>query len=104
SEGAFPCAHLALHDVLGDKAADGSVLQAGFAGSRERDAESARTNVAPHLPDLEVRHTLKRADARDCSTGEQKALLISIVLANARLQKKRHDGVVPPLHLAEGAA
>ena len=104
SEGAFPCAHLALHDVLGDKAADGSVLQACFAGSRERDAESARTNVGPHLADLEVRHTLKRADARDCSTGEQKALLISIVLADAWLQKKRRDGIAPVLLLDEIAA
>jgi DNA replication and repair protein RecF len=104
SEGAFPCAHLALHDVLGEKAADGAALQAGFAGSRERDAESARTNIGPHVADLEVRHTVKRADARDCSTGEQKALLISIVLADAWLQKKRRDGIAPVLLLDEIAA
>jgi len=104
SEGAFPCAHLALYDVLGDNVADESVLQAAFAGSRERDAESGRTNVGPHLSDLEVRHTLKRADARDCSTGEQKSLLISIVLADAWLQKKRRYDVAPVLLLDEIAA
>ena len=46
----------------------------------------------------------KRADARDCSTGEQKALLISIVLANARLQTQRRDGLTPLLLLDEIAA
>jgi DNA replication and repair protein RecF len=60
--------------------------------------------VGPHLADLEVRHTVKRADARDCSTGEQKALLISIVLADAWLQKERHDGIAPVLLLDEIAA
>jgi len=104
SEGAFPCAHLALHDVLGGNAADASALQAALAGSRERDAESGRTNAGPHLADLEVRHTLKRADARDCSTGEQKSLLISIVLADAWQQKKRRDGIAPVLLLDEIAA
>jgi DNA replication and repair protein RecF len=60
--------------------------------------------VGPHHADREVRHTEKRADARDCSTGEQKALLISIVLANAWLQKKRHEGIAPMLLLDEIAA
>jgi DNA replication and repair protein RecF len=50
------------------------------------------------------RQPLPRVDPRDCSTGEQKALLISIVLANAWLQKKRHDGIAPLLLLDEIAA
>ena len=104
AEGAFPCAHLALQDALGDSATDATRLQDAFASSRERDAESGRTNCGPHLSDLEVRHTIKRADARDCSTGEQKALLISIVLANGWLQKKRRDDVAPILLLDEIAA
>jgi len=99
-EGAFPCAHLALTDaIIGAPA-----LQEALAASRGRDADAGRTNVGPHLADLEVRHTHKRADARDCSTGEQKALLISIVLANAWLQRKRRDGVAPVLLLDEIAA
>ncbi len=104
AQGAFPCAHLTLQDALTDGASDASCLQNAFAASRERDSETGRTSVGPHLADLEVRHTLKRADARDCSTGEQKALLISIVLANAWLQKKRHDGFAPLLLLDEIAA
>ena len=103
-EGAFPCAHLALQDMLGEAAADSTRLQSALAAARERDAEIGRTTAGPHLADLEVRHTAKRSDARDCSTGEQKALLISIVLANAWLQKKRHGGLSPLLLLDEIAA
>lgn len=104
AEGAFPCAHLALTDVAGDGMTEAPALQGALAASRTRDAEAGRTNVGPHLADLEVRHTQKRADARECSTGEQKALLISIVLANAWLQRKRQDGVAPVLLLDEIAA
>jgi DNA replication and repair protein RecF len=104
AEGAFPCAHLALTEALGESAVEPSALQAALRASRGRDAESGRTTAGPHLADLEVRHTQKRADARDCSTGEQKALLISMVLANAWLQKKRRNGVAPVLLLDEIAA
>jgi DNA replication and repair protein RecF len=99
-DGAFPCAHLALSETV----TDAQQLRAVLSDTRDRDAEAGRTGAGPHIADLEVRHTIKRADARDCSTGEQKALLISIVLANAWLQKKRHDGVTPLLLLDEIAA
>jgi DNA replication and repair protein RecF len=99
SEGAFPCAHLSLKGGT-----DGPALLAALAASRTRDAESGRTHVGPHTDDLHVRHTKKRADARDCSTGEQKALVVSIVLANAWLQRKRSNGVAPILLLDEIAA
>ena len=102
-EGAFPCAQLALCDALSEAANEPARLQDALSASRERDAEAGRTLTGPHLADLEVRHTPKRADARECSTGEQKALLISIILANAWLQKKRH-GVAPVLLLDEIAA
>lgn len=97
-EGAFPCAHLSIGGT------DASSLLPALAASRARDAESGRTAFGPHTDDLRVRHTQKRADARDCSTGEQKALLVSIVLANAWLQKKRRGGVAPLLLLDEIAA
>ena len=58
----------------------------------------------PHLTDLAVRHTQKRTDARDCSTGEQKALLISIVLADAWELARARDGHAPLLLLDEIAA
>ncbi len=101
--GTFPCAHLALQDALRADAADADALRTRFAASRRLDAETARTSLGPHLADLSVRHTAKRAEARDCSTGEQKALLISIVLANAWLQKHR-AGYTPFLLLDEVAA
>jgi DNA replication and repair protein RecF len=71
---------------------------------RARDAESGRTNFGPHLSDLAVRHTVKCADARECSTGEQKALLISIVLADAWDASRRANGHAPVLLLDEIAA
>ena len=100
ADGAFPCAHLALSEAL----TNAEQLRTALSEGRQRDAESGRTGAGPHHADLEVRHTIKRADARDCSTGEQKALLISIMLANAWLQKKRHEGVAPLLLLDEIAA
>ena len=104
AEGAFPCAHLALSGEPGDITVDPSALKSALSASRVRDADAGRTNVGPHHADLDVRHTQKRTDARDCSTGEQKALLISIVLANAWLQKKRRDDIAPILLLDEIAA
>ena len=79
-------------------------LRAAFAASRIRDAEAGRTLTGPHTTDLAVRHTAKRADARDCSTGEQKALLISIMLADARELARARDGLAPLLLLDEIAA
>jgi len=101
--GAFPCAHLALEDStpLSD-AVDSARLREALAASRTRDAESGHTSAGPHRSDLIVRHTGKRTDARDCSTGEQKALLVSIVLANAWLQRARND--VPPILLLDEIA
>jgi DNA replication and repair protein RecF len=75
-----------------------------FARARIRDAESGRTTFGPHTSDLAVRHTAKRMDARDCSTGEQKALLISIVLADAWQLARQRDGHAPLLLLDEIAA
>jgi DNA replication and repair protein RecF len=100
--GAFPAAALALTDDLHLSSVD--ALRDGFAESRMRDAEAGRTLVGPHTTDLHVRHTLKRADARDCSTGEQKALLISIILAEARELARARDGMAPILLLDEIAA
>ncbi len=77
---------------------------AGRAFARIRDAETGRTSEGPHLSDLAVRHTQKRSDARECSTGEQKALLISIVLADAWELSRARDGLSPLLLLDEIAA
>lgn len=103
AEGAFPCARLSLAGEGGAVAADGAVLADALAASRERDRDSGRTHCGPHTADLEVEHVAKRSDARECSTGEQKALLISIALADAWLKRKRH-GLAPMLLLDEIAA
>jgi DNA replication and repair protein RecF len=100
--GAFPAASLALTDELHLSTADD--LRAAFAASRIRDAEAGRTLAGPHTTDLHVRHTAKRADAHDCSTGEQKALLISIMLADARELARAKNGMAPILLLDEIAA
>ncbi|MEI9994047.1 MAG: DNA replication/repair protein RecF [Rhizomicrobium sp.] len=107
--GAFPSAQLALDgdtDVLLAELGEGAAatLREKLARARIRDAEAGRTTVGPHRTDLAVRHTQKRADARECSTGEQKALLISIVLADARELSAARDGHAPLLLLDEVAA
>jgi len=107
--GAFPSAQLALEgetDVLLAEFGDGAAqaLRERLARARVRDAEAGRTTVGPHLTDLSVRHTQKRTHARECSTGEQKALLISIVLADAWELSKAQDGLAPLLLLDEIAA
>jgi DNA replication and repair protein RecF len=60
-------------------------FRAGLEACRARDAESGGAAEGPHRSDLIVRHVAKDMPAAQCSTGEQKALLIAIVLANARL-------------------
>jgi DNA replication and repair protein RecF len=99
--GAFPSATLTLTGEPFDSAQD---LRAALAASRLRDAEAGRTLVGPHLTDLAARHVQRRADARDCSTGEQKALLIAIMLADARELTRARDGLAPLLLLDEIAA
>jgi DNA replication and repair protein RecF len=101
SAGVFPAASLSL---TGETFEHADELRAALAQSRIRDAESGRTLAGPHLTDLSARNTTKRADARDCSTGEQKALLISIMLAEARELAKARDGMAPLLLLDEIAA
>lgn len=100
--GAFPAASLSLTDELHQLSAQ--ALRDMLATSRIRDAEAGRTLVGPHTTDLQVRHTAKRAEARDCSTGEQKALLISIMLADARELARTREGLAPILLLDEIAA
>jgi DNA replication and repair protein RecF len=53
--------------------------------NRARDAAAGRTLDGPHLTDLKVVYAPKGVAAADASTGEQKALLIGLVLAHARL-------------------
>jgi DNA replication and repair protein RecF len=105
----FPVPRIALDDAtdgwLGEMPAVAAEerLAAEFAASRRLDAETGGAAQGPHRADLAVRHATKGVDAPDCSTGEQKALLIAIVLAHARLQADLR-GVAPVLLLDEVAA
>jgi DNA replication and repair protein RecF len=71
--------------------------------NRARDAAAGRTLDGPHLSDLKVTHASKGIPASDASTGEQKALLIRLVLAHARLIKEM-TGFAPLLLLDEVVA
>src|SRR4051812_14930729 len=67
---------------------------------RPRDAAAGRTLDGPHLTDLQVIYAPKNMPARDASTGEQKALLIGLVLAHAGLVAEM-TGITPLLLLDE---
>jgi DNA replication and repair protein RecF len=71
--------------------------------NRARDAAAGRTLDGPHLSDFAVTHASKNIPASDASTGEQKALLIRLVLAHARLIKEM-TGFAPLLLLDEVVA
>jgi DNA replication and repair protein RecF len=70
---------------------------------RARDAAAGRTLDGPHLTDLQVLYVPKNMPAREASTGEQKALLIGLVLAHANLVAEI-TGITPLLLLDEVVA
>ena len=96
-DGIFARAGLAL-----ESEADAD-LAARLAAGRARDAAAGRTLSGPHRTDLAVTHIGKNQPASLCSTGEQKALLIGLVLAFAALVGER-TGRRPILLLDEVAA
>lgn len=104
---AFPWAVLALEGVLeqrlqSEAAVDTEDAYREMLGrSRKRDRAAKRTLEGPHRCDLIVGHGPKSAPARSCSTGEQKALLIGLVLAHARLVKQQSNGFAPLILLDE---
>lgn len=83
---AFPHAMLALAGFEGFESEEG--YRAQLASGRVRDRAAGRTLEGPHRVDLLVRHGPKDVEARLASTGEQKALLIGLILAQARLVKQ----------------
>lgn len=98
---AFPSADLGLTGPEG--APDPQDLALALAEGRRRDIAAGRTLVGPHRADLTARYTAKDVPADQCSTGEQKALLISLILANARALAQ-DLGRAPILLLDEVAA
>ena len=99
---AFPRADLAIVGPEGEEVA-GADLAAALADGRRRDLVAGRTLVGPHRADLVAVYAAKGVAAAQCSTGEQKALLIALILASARAL--RADlGAAPLLLLDEVAA
>jgi DNA replication and repair protein RecF len=105
----FPWARLALEGEVEALAASGPALEAEdryramLRKNRGRDAAAGRTLIGPHVGDLAVRHGPKDAPAASASTGEQKALLVGLVLAHARLVAEM-SGIAPIALLDEIAA
>jgi DNA replication and repair protein RecF len=106
---AFPSAEIALdgwmeNALLSEPAtAVEDRYRAILRDSRARDAAAGRTLDGPHLTDLQVIYAPKDMPARDASTGEQKALLIGLVLAHAALVAET-TGIIPLLLLDEVVA
>lgn len=98
---AFPSADLTLTGPEGSE--EPTDLALALAEGRRRDIAAGRTLVGPHRADLLARYTAKDIPADQCSTGEQKALLISLILANARALAQ-DLGRAPILLLDEVAA
>ncbi len=78
-------------------------FKSALSRARRHDGQNGTTAVGPHRGDVAVRHLEQNLEAELCSTGEQKALLISIVLAHARLLRLER-GNAPVLLLDEIAA
>lgn len=109
ADSAFPQARMRMAGGVEEALADRPALavedwlRARLAENRRADAAAGGATLGPHRSDLAVRHAGKAMPAEHCSTGEQKALLIGIVLANARLLTASR-GLPPVLLLDEVAA
>ena len=108
-ESSFPRSLVDLDDPLAIRLEHEAAVdvEQAFSGqlkaNRGQDAAAGRTLIGPHLADLNVRHRDKDMAAAKCSTGEQKALLIGLIFAHARLLE-RQKGPKPVLLLDEVAA
>lgn len=106
---AFPAAKLELDGRLENALASEAAVDVEDAYARElaayrdRDRAAKRTTLGPHRSDLIVTHAPKGLPARICSTGEQKALLVGLVLAHAELVRAI-SGAAPLILLDEIAA
>lgn len=108
-DGPFPAAVISVAGTVEALLAGATATEAEdrvreeLASGRPADRAAGRSRSGPHLSDLVVVHGPKAAPAEECSTGEQKALLIGIVLAHARLTAQL-TGDTPIVLLDEVAA
>jgi DNA replication and repair protein RecF len=108
-DGAFPKAQLALDGIVeqalmtAPATAVEDAERERLKAARSRDSRNGRAGNGPHKCDLRITHMEKAMPAELCSTGEQKALLIGLILANAKL-KAASDGKAPLMLLDEVVA
>lgn len=103
AETSFPSAQMRLVDRDGnDPIVAQDDLKTAYSEGRSRDLAAGRTLAGPHRDDLEAIYTTKGTAAKLCSTGEQKALLVSLILSNARALAQ--DFGAPPLLLLDEVA
>ena len=107
----FPQARLSLtgewEQMAGAGASESEIearLVRALAAARERDAAAGRALTGPHRGDLAVIHAEKDRPAAECSTGEQKALILNLILAQAARLSRAESSPVPILLLDEVAA
>ena len=96
----FPAATLTLTHPEADLPGSEEGLREALAMGRTRDLSAGRTLIGAHRQDIDAVWQAKSMPARDCSTGEQKALLISLILANARALAAEN----PPILLLDEVA
>lgn len=79
-------------------------LAAALAAARARDGAAGRALTGPHRGDLAIFHVEKDRPAAECSTGEQKALILNLVLAQAARLSRAESAPNPVILLDEVAA
>ena len=99
---AFPAADLDLTATEGEMPEGEAAFREALAESRFRDLVAGRTLIGPHRADIHGVYAAKGVPAAECSTGEQKALLVSLILANARALAE--DFGAPPILLLDEVA
>ena len=101
----FPAADLTIvgPDGAAEPPGEATLIADALADGRSRDLAAGRTLSGPHRADLEAVYAAKAVPAAQASTGEQKALLVSLILANSRALAQE-IGAAPILLLDEIAA
>lgn len=107
SSNLFPSAEIIMRDELGSLSKDcpisemEEVFNKILYVNRKKDKMTSKTNIGPHRTDFTLMYKKNDMYAENCSTGEQKNLLISLILAQARVYQMNNLGISPVLLLDE---
>lgn len=107
SNNLFPSAEIIMREELGSLSKDCTIseMEEDFSKilcvNRKKDKMTYRTNIGPHRTDFTLWYKKNDMYAENCSTGEQKNLLISLILAQARVYQMNNQGISPILLLDE---